>query len=386
MAETTEGARPRWGQGLTRLDQAWVRVEQRIAVWVLITEVITLVGWVSLKGLATTYVPGTSVIGLIFRSAVTAMIFGAVTHFVTKPKTETPRTLLIYRLSVSGAALLGLLLGRAWVGVGVEWASNMVEWLQNASVFMLVGGPRGAVTRLTLWLALLGASLAASSGKHINIDVALRFLPERLVTPAGVVSWLAAALVCFSAAFGFVDSIAVTKFKAEAFTACGKGVEGGTGKLCDTPVSARLATVIAGAGQDFFLLRRQLSLDLMSAPKVLTGTSYDKYLDGPTWNAWVKEGEWERYFPADSVQALMARVDDPTVRKMPAVVAPDSGEGRDLLIRDLNFILPFGLFVIGLKFLLRILRVLSGEAHVEAGESQHEDDLKHGHDPIPENP
>ena len=82
----------------------------------------------------------------------------------------------------------------------------------------------------------------------------------------------------------------------------------------------------------------------------------------------------------------MAKADDPTVRKMPAVVAPDSGEGRDLLIRDLNFILPFGLLVIGLKFLLRILRVLSGEAHVEAGESQHEDDLKHGHDPIPENP
>lgn len=386
MAETTEGARPRWGHGLTRLDQAWVRVEQRIAVWVLITEVVTLVAWVSLKGLATTYVPGTSVIGLIFRSAITAMIFGAVTHFVTKPKTETPRSLLIYRLSVSGAALLGLLLGRAWVSVGVEWASNMVEWLQNASVFMLVGGPRGAVTRLTLWLALLGASLAASSGKHINIDVALRFLPERLVTPAGVVAWLAAAVVCFSASFGFVDSIAVTKFKAEAFTACGKGAEGGSGKLCDTPVSARLATVIAGAGQDFFLLRRQLSLDLMSAPKVLTGTAYDKYLDAPTWNAWVKEGEWERYFPADSVHALMAKADDPTVRKMPAVVAPDSGEGRDLLIRDLNFILPFGLLVIGLKFLLRILRVLSGEAHVEAGESQHEDDLKHGHDPIPENP
>jgi hypothetical protein len=65
---------------------------------------------------------------------------------------------------------------------------------------------------------------------------------------------------------------------------------------------------------------------------------------------------------------------------MPAVIAPDTGEGRDLLIRDLNFILPFGLLVIGLKFLLRILLVSSGQIQVDLEAAHDEEELAHAHD------
>ncbi|MFO0723338.1 MAG: TRAP transporter small permease subunit [Myxococcota bacterium] len=375
--------RPAWAESLTRLDAAWVRLEVRLAIWVVVAEMLTLVSWVAIKGLATT-TNDTNVIGLLFRAGFGAAVLAVIANFATRGGAGTPAGLRRHRLAVSGAVVLGLLGGKLWTGLGVAWASNVVEWLQNASAFALIGGPRGAVTRLTLWLALLGASLAASTGKHINIDVALRFLPPRFVTPAAVISWLAAALVCFAATFGFVDSIAVTKFKAEAFTACGKGSDGGGGQLCDTPVANRLAVVARGSASDFFLLRRQLSLDAMSLPKVIAGSPYDKYLDANAWNQWVKEGGWERYFPAAAVHSLMVPTDNPELRKMPAVIAPDSGEGRDLLIRDLDFILPFGLLMVGLKLILRIFRVVSGEVHVEAGEAQHEDELVHSHDPVEE--
>jgi len=42
------------------------------------------------------------------------------------------------------------------------------------------------VTRLTLWLALLGGSIATAKGKHINIDVVMRFLTPRMRIPVAV--------------------------------------------------------------------------------------------------------------------------------------------------------------------------------------------------------
>ena len=37
--------------------------------------------------------------------------------------------------------------------------------------------------RFTLWLALLGASVATAQGKHINVDVVMRFLSPRARVP-----------------------------------------------------------------------------------------------------------------------------------------------------------------------------------------------------------
>ena len=60
-----------------------------------------------------------------------------------------------------------------------SYFSNALNWLQSASTLTLLGGLRGLATRFTLWLALLGASLATAQGKHINVDVVMRFLTPR---------------------------------------------------------------------------------------------------------------------------------------------------------------------------------------------------------------
>jgi tripartite ATP-independent transporter DctQ subunit len=377
-----EKAPARWGIPLVQLDLVWTRIEARLAVWVILAEVATLVLWVSIKGLASYFTPEGSAIGLLYRSIVTAVALGLAAHFIARrPGVQGRLTPRLAPIAVTLSAIGGILLGRVWVHAGVGWASNVAGWLLNASVPMLVGGPRGVVTRLTLWVALLGASMAASKGKHINIDVATRYLPPRVVTPVAITGWLAAAAVCFAASYGFTDSIAVTKFRAEAFHTCPKdktvAAESG---LCDTTALSRFGTAVEGMRTDLFLLGRQLVLDLRTLPHVLTGDPYDKYLKASEWNAWVKGGGWEAHFPKEAVASLYVPEDDPNATRMPAVVAPDTGEGRDLLIRDLNFILPFGLFVIGLKLVLRVLRVLSGHVKVDPDSAHDEEGLSHAHD------
>jgi TRAP-type C4-dicarboxylate transport system permease small subunit len=365
-----------WGLPLVKLDQKWTRLEQRLAVWVIVVEIVTLCAWVSLKGLASLYTPDGSAIGLIFRSVFTAILLGLVAHLATRKQQKRTNA-----IAVCISVMAGLLLGRAWVTIGVDWATNASSWLLNASVPSLVGGPRGVVTRLTLWVALLGASMAASRGKHINIDIATRYLPDKAITPVAIIGWIAAAVVCFAAAFGFVDSIEVTKFRAEAFAPCPSGKAGGEeGALCESSIGARIDKTLEGIRSDLFLLGRQMSLDVRTIPRVLIGEPYDRWMKASEWNAWIKDGGWESHFPKEAVASLIVPADDPNATKMPAVVAPDTGEGRDLLIRDLNFILPFGLMAIGLKFLLRVLRVLSGHVRVDPDAAHDEEDLTHAHD------
>lgn len=381
MSDPKKAEAKPWGAPLFRLDRAWTALERGIAVFVILAEIVTLVLWVSVKGLASYYSPDGSVIGLIYRSILTSIVLALIAHFITRPrKGRAPSW--VNPAAVTAAAIAGLLLGKVWVHGGAEWASNAAAWLLNASVPMLVGGPRGIVTRLTLWLALLGGSMAASAGKHINIDIATRYLPQKLLTPVAILGWVAAAVVCFAASYGFVDSIAVTKFRAEAFRSCPKGVKpagGDEGALCDTTFGERLEKAGQGIRTDLFLLGRQLSLDVRSLPRVLAGQPYDRYLRAREWNAWVKGADWEAHFPKEAVAALYLPEDQPDLTKMPAVVAPDTGEGRDLLIRDLNFILPFGLLIIGLKFLLRTVLVLSGHVRVDPGAAHDEQDLAHAH-------
>lgn len=358
-----------WAAPLLSLDKLWVRVEARIAVSVVVVEIATLCFWVSMKGLASYYTPGGNVIGVIFRSVLTGIVLGLITHLITRKQKP-----LINGIACTSAVIIGLFLGPVWANGGNDYASNVVSWLQNASVLSLIGGPRGLVTRLTLWLALLGGSMAASKGKHINIDIATRYIPKAAVIPVACLGWAAAALVCFAASFGFTDSIAVTKFRAEAFRSCpdGQGV-------CNTEVSERLGVVAKEMRTDFFLFRKQLSLDVSTLSEVIAGDPYDKWLTGKEWNAWLKEGGWEAHYPAAAVQSMMLPEDDANLRKMPAVTAPTTGEGRDLLIRDLNFILPFGLFIIALKFLLRIILVASRQVKFDPDNAHADEDLStHG--------
>ena len=103
----------------------------------------------------------------------------------------------------------------AWRDVGVAWFANLFGWLQDGSTLTLMGGLRGVATRLTLWLALLGGSLATASGRHVTIDVVSRSLGAKVRLPLLLLGGLLSAGVCFSAAYGYADFIATDAFDAK---------------------------------------------------------------------------------------------------------------------------------------------------------------------------
>ncbi|MFZ0392023.1 MAG: TRAP transporter small permease [Calditrichia bacterium] len=49
---------------------------------------------------------------------------------------------------------------------------------------------------LVLWVGFIGASLATRENKHINIDILTRFLPEKLLPAARIVTYLFTAFIC----------------------------------------------------------------------------------------------------------------------------------------------------------------------------------------------
>ncbi len=394
-ASLDEPPKQAWGEPLMRLDTAWTALENRLCVWVIVGEIAVLCLWVSLAGLSSFYAPGSAnIAGVVYRAIVGAAVLGTIAHLATRPKVSDgdpsseawKKKDVVHQAVTTAAVFAGLLVARLWANGGNEYASNLRAWIQNASVLMLIGGLRGLVTRLTLWLALLGASIATSRGKHINIDVATRFIPKRFVAPVAILGWAAAAAVCFMATWGFIDGISVTKFDAEAFTACVKGEGEGQGHLCDTPIGDRLAKTKAGISSDLFLLGRQASLDLRSFPKVVAGQAYEKWMKGPEWNEWMRGASWTDHFPKEGVDSLIVPEGMLDQAKMPAVSAPGASGAAGLLIRDLDFILPFGLLVIGLKFVLRILLVLSGHVRVDPDSAHGDDETKHLEDKVASEP
>jgi hypothetical protein len=338
------------GQALALLDQGWQRVESWLCAGVLVAEVISLTLWISLKGLSTDYTPGGNAAGLAYRCILTAALIGSVAHASARRGGAA-----IHRIAVLVAMALGLALGRSWVHAGVGWSSNVLNWLQNASALMLIGGLRGLATRLTLWLALLGASLAASRGTHIHVDVLTRYLPARQRAAAAMVGWLAAAAVCAAAVVGFVDYISIAEFRARAVQPC----PGEESRSCDTPAAVKAGTVRRAISADLFLLGRQASLDGMSAPRVLAGRPY-QWMTATEWNAWLDGADWTAHY-GRAADALRMDPAAPDAVRMPQVAVPGSGEeARGLLIRELDLVFPFGLGVLAAKFLLRALLVWAG--------------------------
>jgi C4-dicarboxylate transporter DctM subunit len=300
MHTSERAAKVPWGASLVRLDAAWQRVEGWLCAAVLAAEVSSLTLWVVLRGLC----------------------------------------------------------DRA----GWGWASNALNWIQNASSLLLVGGLRGLATRLTLWLALLGASIATSRGTHVHVDVVVRYLPARLRVPAMVTGWLVAAAVSAAAAAGFVDYISIGDFRAAVTEPCA----GDPGRSCETTVRERFGTFERTAEADFFVLGRQLSLDVQTLPRVVAGQPYDRWLTAVAWNAWLDGADWTAHFERGAVEGLRMDPSDPTATRTPVVSTPGSGDVvGGLLVRELNLVFPFGLMVLALKFVLRALLVLSGELSVE---------------------
>jgi TRAP-type C4-dicarboxylate transport system permease small subunit len=358
-----------WGTPLAKLDAKWTSLESRLCGIVLLAEIGALCFWILMKGLSS----GGSTSGIVLRSMLTGTVLAYAAHFALRAKAHSQdrRELLTYRAAVTSALVIGLLLGPRWANLGRDYFSNLLNWMQTASVLMLIGGLRGLATRLTLWLALLGASIATAKGKHINVDVVMRFLTPKTRVHVALVTWSAAAFMCVAAAIGFTDHIAIESYKAPAFKSCA----GDASQVCDTTPGEKMSHVLHGVRTDLFLLGRQISLDLKSLPRVLSGQTYSSYLTAPEWNAWVREGGWVEHFGEDAVAELLLP-DDPAITRAPAVSVPGGTENAaGLLIREANFIFPFGLLVLAIRFILRGLLALSGHVKVDPDAAHEEDEL-----------
>jgi Tripartite ATP-independent periplasmic transporters, DctQ component len=354
---------------LQKIDERWQRIESRMCAAVLVAEIASLTLWISLKGLAADYVPGGNASGIVYRAMLGAAVLGGAAHLATRK--QAPR---VHVAATTAAIVVGLVASRAWAHVGVVWGSNLLNWLQNASTLMLIGGLRGLATRLTLWLALLGASLATSRGKHIHVDVLIRYVPKRLQRATAITGQVAALLVCVFGAIGFCDYIAISVFRADATHPC----PGEPARSCETSAGEKAAAVEHAVGQDFFLLGRQASLDWKSLPKVVGGERYDRWMTATEWNAWLDDADWKAHFDKTAVDGVRMDPGTPAATRMPQVPVPGTGEeARGLLIRELDFVFPFGLLIIAIKFLLRILLIIGGRVDVDPESAHAEDGLEH---------
>ncbi len=341
-----------WGDPLHRFQERWVRLEVTLSVVIVIAEILSLASWIALKGLSSP--PGVSAAGLVFRAGVTATALGIAAWFGLKKASPVVR-----QVATCVAVAAGLFLGRAWVSVGVAYGAELVGWYQDASTLTLVGGLRAVGTRCTIWLAMLGASLATSSGKHINVDVVMRFMPTRLRVPVAVAAWSAAAVVSFAAAWGFVEHIAVTSFGAKS----------------DATMGAKVGAIAEEMGEHRFLLSAQLRLDRVVGWRVFSGERHLKSLSGAEWNQIIESGGWAARYGAEKAQAL--RVPATEAYVTPLVTIPGGRSPRGILVEDLNLLFPFGFFMIGLKFLLRCLLAISGHVEVDPDAAHREE----GHAP-----
>ncbi|MET0283910.1 MAG: TRAP transporter small permease subunit [Polyangiales bacterium] len=83
---------------------------------------------------------------------------------------------------------------------GVGWANVALGWLSFADFIISKG---------TLWLAFLGASLAVHADKHISIDIVPRLVsPKARIIMRGVSS-LIASVICFALARAFWTAVLI---------------------------------------------------------------------------------------------------------------------------------------------------------------------------------
>jgi hypothetical protein len=365
-----------WGEPIAAFERRWTWLEARLLTFVLMAQIIVLVLWVILSGISSPAGSGDAS-GLVFRCALAAILLGGGGWAASRKRPLDQRRLiaiagialgiligLILRPPADATSGARLALNRA-LGLDrldaaiVGYFGNLKSWLQDGSTLTLMGGLRGVATRLTLWLALLGGSLATAAGKHIHIDVIFRFLPKRFRIPAAIVNYTAAATVCFAATWGFFDHLAIESYGSKADDAAG----------------AKVSRVVHEMGEHGFLARKQIGLDLRTLPRVVAGRRYDQWMSADAWNEWVKDAGFEDHYKPEEVKSLYVPPD--AAPPPPFVVAPDGEATRGILVHDLSLVFPFGLLLIGIRFLLRAILTLSGHIPVDP-DAAHKDDLQ-GH-------
>ncbi len=326
-------------RALARLDAAWTRLEVALVVAVTAALSGSLFSWVALKGLSARTTE-TYVAGAVFRALTLALVGGLAARWLTRAWPEARRSRATWV-----ACLLGVGLGWLLRDVGLAYFGNALAWLQDGSALTLVGGLRGWGTRLTLWLALLGASLATAQGRHVSIDVVTRALGEGARRPLAQLGGVVAMAVCLASAWGFFDFIALDSFHAPATSSAGE----------------RLSVVARGCARQAFFARRQLALDARMLGKVARGEPWDRSLTATEWNAWLDAGDWAGWVSPEVLAGLHEPQGAESTRA-PLLSVPGEAS-RGLLVHTLNLVIPFGLVMLALRFLLWVIR----GAPLEAG-------------------
>jgi TRAP-type C4-dicarboxylate transport system permease small subunit len=335
-----------WVKPVITVDKWWTWFEERLLVVVVLGLMTVMAFWVLLKGLQEP-VEAQSNAGVVLRGIVGVMVLGPGLWWLTK-KLDWP----VARRRV--AAVAGIVVGAAiaplWRAIGVEYFGHMLNWLQEGSSLTMFGQLRGVSTRLTVLLAMIGASLAAATGKHINIDAFLRFVPKSLKLPSFIGASLATVIVCFVAAWGFFENISINNFGAQREWTPGQKFE----------------HVEKHVAQDLFLWRQQVKFDLQALPVVLGGGRWDdeKRLNGRQWNEIVESSGYRDHFTKEQVDAILAPPDGLEGSRLPMVIVPD-GSPRGLLVYTMNLTFPIGLVLVGIRFLLRMLLVLGGREELD---------------------
>jgi TRAP-type C4-dicarboxylate transport system permease small subunit len=114
---------------------------------------------------------------------------------------------------IEGAVLIVLLLVMLFMAFG-----QVV--LRNISSGGFVWGDV-LLRHLVLWIGFLGAALATSGERHINIDILTRYLPERLKGAVAALSNIFAAVVCFLL---FRASLTFIKFEITNYNTVFNGI------------------------------------------------------------------------------------------------------------------------------------------------------------------
>ncbi len=349
-----------WGAPLERFDIAWQALEARLCAAVLIAEVASLTLWITLRGLSTDYTPGGNAGGL--RLPLAPVGGRPRRRDAPRDAQDAARSCTAARSprpSRSGSSSSGAS-GCTRASCGRRTCSTGCRTHRS---LMLIGGLRGLATRLTLWVALLGASLATSRGKHIHVDVLIRYVPVKLRIPTAVLGSLAARLGLRRRGLRVRR---LHRHRGLPRQRDASPARASRPRPATRPPARSSGAIGTEMGSDFFLLGRQASLDLRTLPRVIVGTPYDKWMTAGEWNAWLDGADWKAHFDKNAVDALHMDPSAPDATRMPQVTVPGTGEdARGLLIRELNFVFPFGLAVIALKFILRILLIISGHVRVD---------------------
>jgi TRAP-type C4-dicarboxylate transport system permease small subunit len=334
-----------WARPLLALEKRWTWLEVRLLFAALMALTLVLSLWVCLRGMKEP-LQAKEAAGTLFRAIVGASALGGLARYLTRKRLQDKQRTWI----TVGAVVVGIATAKLWRGIGIDYFSGFYDWLQEGSSITLMGGLLGVSTRLTMAVALIGASLAAASGQHINIDIVIRFIPEKLRHAVHILGAVATALVCLMASWGLFDHVAVAEYRIQA----------------ELPAGEKVGRVTSEVGEQFFAWRKQVKLDLGALPRVIGGGKWNDpdRMSGRQWNEFLdSEGFVERY-GAEAVAQVRAPEESLDSSWTPFVVVPGR-DARGILLPGMDLIFPLSFLMIGLRFLLRALLVAGGFIKLE---------------------